>query len=115
MATTNFIATMTVSEFIDSLNKAGLIICKEPQPEPKEKPLDFSDSSRFGCGLQAIQNRYGVSVLTAQRYKSGILSPAVFQVCRGGKFYIDYEKADKILKEKKPKMYDKERRSTVSD
>ena len=105
----NLICTMTVEEFADALNNAGLIIVKrEPETRPveaQEAPanLDFSDGSRYGCGLRAIRDRYNVSQLTAQRLKDGPLAPAVYQGRRGGKFYIDFAAADAIMKERKAK------------
>lgn len=103
----NLICTMTVEEFADALNDAGLIIVKrEPkEPRPQEVPaaLDFSDNSRYGCGLRAIRDRYNVSQLTAQRLKDGPLAPAVFQTRRGGKFFLDFGMADAIMKERKAK------------
>ena len=103
----NFIATMTVSEFIGALVAEGLVIVKKEEPKAKspEAPesLDFSDSSRYGCGLRAIRDRYKVSNLTAQRLKDGLLAPAVFQGTRGGKFWVDFVKADELMKQRKPK------------
>lgn len=111
----NFIATMTVEEFINALGDCGYIVTHRPKDaaparESQESPatLDFSDSSRFGCGLKAIMARYDVSYLTAQRYKDGILAPAVYQAKKGGKFWIDYEEADKIMKERKTRKGEKE-------
>ena len=102
----NFIATMTLDELANALTDRGLIIVKKvPEARPQEAPaeLDFSDGSRFGCGLAAIRNRYRVSNLTAQRLKDGPLAPAIYQAKRGGKFWIDYEAADAIMKERKAK------------
>lgn len=102
----NVIAVMTVEEFANALHDAGLVIVrKEPVAKPQEAPaeLDFSDSSRYGCGLKAIRDRYHVSNLTAQRMKDGALAPAIYQARRGGKFWIDYEASDAIMKERKAK------------
>ena len=100
-----FLATMTVSEFVNALGDCGYIVTKRPEEKarPQEAPaeLDFSDGSRYGCGLKAIRERYKVSPLTAQRYKDGLLAPAIFQAKRGGKFWIDYAKADEIMKARK--------------
>lgn len=106
----SFIATLTVEEFVNALAEAGCIITRrelerasragDSQKAPGVEVLDFSDSSRYGCGLKAIENRYHVSHLTAQRLKDGPLAPAIYQTRHGGKMYIDFEKADTILKEK---------------
>lgn len=105
----NLICTMTVEEFANALNNAGLVIVKrEPETRPAEPQatpaaLDFSDSSRYGCGLRAIRDRYKVSHLTAQRLKDGPLAPAIYQGRRGGKFYLDFAASDAIMKERKAK------------
>ena len=102
-----FLATMTLQELVNDLTEAGLIIVKrEPETRPTEPQatpaaLDFSDSSRFGCGLRAIRDRYKVSHLTSQRLKDGPLASAIYQGRRGGKFYIDFAAADAIMKERK--------------
>lgn len=118
MSATQFIATMTVEQFVEAISEAGLVIVKE---EPKSAPsqespesLNFSDSSRWGCGLKAIRDRYRVANLTAQRYKDGILAPAIIQGTRGGKFWIDYAKADKIMAERKKPKKEKENAQTVT-
>lgn len=100
-----FIATMTVQELILALSENGYIITRaapENASPAQERPevLDFSDSSRFGCGLEAIESRYHVSHPTAQRLKNGILAPAIYQTGRRGKLYVDYLAADAILTEK---------------
>ncbi len=101
---------MTVEEFVVALKENGCIITRtEPEkvaPEGGADALDFSDSSRYGCGLKAIESRYNVSHLTAQRMKAGILAPAIYQTGARGKLYIDYQKADAILKEKNWKKKD---------
>lgn len=117
MLATQFIATMTVEQFVEAISEAGLVIVKE---EPKSAPsqespesLNFSDSSRWGCGLKAIRDRYKVSNLTAQRLKDGPLSPAIYQGTRGGKFWVDFVKADEIMKQRKPKRK-KENAQTIT-
>lgn len=96
---------MTLSEFVNALGDCGYIVTKRPEePKPQEAPaaLDFSDSSRYGCGLAAIMTRYNVrSTRTAQKLKDGALAPAIYQAERRGKFWIDYEAADAIMKERK--------------
>lgn len=97
-----FIATLTVEEFIGVLEDSGYsIIKKEPAARQAEAPgvevLDFSDSTRYGQGLAAIESRYNVSHLTAQRLKKGALAPAIYQTGPRGKIYVDYRKADEIL------------------
>lgn len=104
-----FLATMTLQELVNDLTDAGLIIVrKEPATRAVETQappatLDFSDSSRYGCGLTAIKSRYHVSQVTAQRMKDDVLSPAIYQARRKGTFWIDYEIADAIMKERKAK------------
>ncbi len=102
-----FLATLTVQEFANALADCGYIITKRPEePKHQEAPaeLDFSDSSRYGCGLRAIMTRYNVkSTRTAQKLKDGVLAPAIYQAERRGKFWIDYQIADAIMKERKAK------------
>ncbi len=97
----NFIATMTVEELVLALKENGYIITRrEPEPQSVAQDgagLDFSDSSRYGRGLAAIESRYNVSHLTAQRMKNGVLSPAIHQTGARGKIWVDFEKADAIL------------------
>lgn len=97
---------MTVEEFANALADCGYIITKRPEePRPQAaapEVLDFSDSSRYGCGLRAIQTRYNVkSSRTAQKLKDGVLAPAIYQAERRGKFWLDYAKADEIMKARK--------------
>lgn len=115
----NFIATLTVEQFVKAIVDAGLVIVKKEetkaaQSQEASESLDFSDSSRYGCGLRAIRDRYKVSNLTAQRLKDGPLSPAIYQGTRGGKFWIDYAKADKIMAERKKPKKEKENAQTIT-
>lgn len=106
---TKLLATMTAKEFAETLAEAldagGYEITKKKRTEAQaedssDENLDFSDPTRYGCGLRAIQQRYGVSSLTATRMKAGVLAPAIYQYVRGGRFWIDYQKADELLREK---------------
>ena len=99
-------AGMTVEEFAHALDACGYVIVKkteEPRPQTAApEALDFSDSSRYGCGLRAIMTRYNVkSSRTAQKLKDGVLSPAIYQAERRGRFWLDYTKADEIMKARK--------------
>lgn len=99
------IASLTVGEFIGALKDAGLIIVQKDSITDTEDEaavvLDFSDPTRYGCGLKAIESRYNVSHLTAYRMKAGILAPAIYQAGARGKIWIDYEKADALMRKRK--------------
>ena len=100
------LAGLTVEEFANALADCGYIITRRPEDHKPQaaapEALDFSDSSRYGCGLRAIMTRYNVkSSRTAQKLKDGVLSPAIYQAERRGKFWLDYAKADEIMKERK--------------
>ena len=51
---------------------------------------------RYVYGLKGIQSLFKISHLTAQRYKDGILKPAVMQ--QGRKIVVDVEKAMELFK-----------------
>jgi len=112
------LAGLTVGEFVDALTERGLVIVKnQPEARPQDSPaaLDFSDSSRYGCGLSAIMTRYGVrSTRTAQKLKDGVLAPAIYQAERRGRFWIDFETADAIMKERKARRGEKVNAQTVT-
>lgn len=48
-------------------------------------------------GIAGIMELFGVGQSTAQRYKDGILAPAIQQAGRGCSFVVDVDKATELL------------------
>lgn len=72
-------------------------IIRENQPEPK--PAARQSSGRLVYGLKGIADLFGVSHLTAQRYKDGLIKEAVRQ--NGRKIVTDADYALELFNERK--------------
>lgn len=86
--------TLTIEEFkklLDERIKAA--INNEVVYTPAAKP-----TGRLVYGLKGIRELFGVSHLTAQRYKDGILAPAIKQ--NGRKIVVDVDYAMELFNKK---------------
>lgn len=83
------IAALTVSQFLELLDR-----CKEPEPAPAQ-PTDYTQG--YVYGLKGIRQLFGVSQVTAQRYKDTFLRPAVRQ--NGRVIVTDIEIAMRLFDE----------------
>lgn len=72
-------------------------IIRENQPE--QKPTARQSSGRLVYGLKGIADLFGVSHLTAQRYKDGLIKEAVRQ--NGRKIVTDADYALELFNERK--------------
>jgi hypothetical protein len=72
-------------------------IIRENQPE--QKPAVRQSSGRLVYGLKGIADLFGVSHLTAQRYKDGLIKEAVRQ--NGRKIVTDADYALELFNERK--------------
>lgn len=72
-------------------------IIRENQPE--QKPAARQSSGRLVYGLKGIADLFGVSHLTAQRYKDGLIKEAVRQ--NGRKIVTDADYALELFNERK--------------
>ena len=87
--------TLTIEEFkklLDERIKAA--ISNETVSTPAAKP-----TGRLVYGLRGIRDLFGVSHLTAQRYKNGIIKEAVRQ--NGRKIVVDADLALKLFDERR--------------
>ena len=78
------IAALTVSQFVDLLDKH-----KSAPEAPIAPARDYTQG--YAYGLKGIRKLFGVSHATAQRYKDTFLKPAVRQ--NGRKIVVDVAKA----------------------
>ena len=67
--------------------------------QPKQKPTARQSSGRLVYGLKGIADLFGVSHLTAQRYKDGLIKEAVRQ--NGRKIVTDADYALELFNERK--------------
>ena len=59
--------------------------------------VPVAQERRVVKGIAGIMELFGVGQSTAQRYKDGILAPAVQQAGRGCSFVVDVDKAPELL------------------
>ena len=77
---------------IEQLIRAAGLCDRKKEKEPENDQLRRIDSGRrYVYGLKGISNLFGVSKVTAQKYKDGILKDAVYQ--SGRKIVVDADKA----------------------
>ncbi len=84
------IAALTVAD----LKRLILELRNDAPAAPKK-----ADNRRYVYGLQGIQDLFGCSHATAQRYKDTILKDAIIQ--NGRKIVIDVEMAMKLFNERR--------------
>ena len=89
--------TMTVEEFIELLDeRIKAAISNETAATPATRP-----TGRLVYGLRGIRELFGVSHLTAQRYKDGIIKEAVRQ--NGRKIVVDADYALELFSQRTAK------------
>jgi hypothetical protein len=81
------IAALTVSQFLELLGKGT--------PEPEPAPVDYT--KEYVYGIKGIRDLFGVSHVTACRYKETFLKPAVKQ--NGRVIVIDKAKALELFEQ----------------
>ena len=87
--------SLTVEEFTELLDeRIKAAINNETVSTPVSKP-----TGRLVYGLRGIRELFGVSHLTAQRYKDGIIKEAVRQ--NGRKIVVDADLALKLFDERR--------------
>jgi hypothetical protein len=87
------IAALTVSQFKEVLGN---------DKAPETAPMQTTDyTRRYVHGLKGIQQLFGVSHATAQRYKDTFLKPAIKQ--NGRVIVIDVERALELFDEQQAK------------
>lgn len=87
--------SLTVEEFTELLDeRIKAAISNETVSTPAAKP-----TGRLVYGLRGIRELFGVSHLTAQRYKDGIIKEAVRQ--NGRKIVVDADLALKLFDERR--------------
>ena len=87
--------SLTVEEFTELLDeRIKAAISNETVSTPAAKP-----AGRLVYGLRGIRELFGVSHLTAQRYKDGIIKEAVRQ--NGRKIVVDADLALKLFDERR--------------
>ncbi len=87
--------SLTVEEFTELLDeRIKAAISNETVSTPVVKP-----TGRLVYGLRGIRELFGVSHLTAQRYKDGIIKEAVRQ--NGRKIVVDADLALKLFDERR--------------
>jgi len=82
------IIDLTVGEFKDLFNS---LLTGQPAKEDR----------RVVKGIAGIMELFGVGQSTAQRYKDGILAPAVQQAGKGCSFVVDVERAIQLFNQHK--------------
>lgn len=91
----NPLYTLTIEEFTELLDeRIKAAISSETVSTPAAKP-----TGRLVYGLRGIRELFGVSHLTAQRYKDGIIKEAVRQ--NGRKIVVDADLALKLFDERR--------------
>ena len=80
---------MTAGQLADLLQNAGQLTASTPATTPVP-------GRRYVYGLKGIMQLFGVSNVTAQRYKAGIIKEAVTQY--GRKIVVDADKALALFK-----------------
>ena len=65
------------------------------------KGQDAEPSREVVRGIAGIVSLFGVSPATAQRYKNGILAPAVQQAAKGHSFVVDVQMARDLFNQHK--------------
>ena len=89
--------TMTVEEFIELLDeRIKAAISNETAAAPATR-----QTGRLVYGLRGIRELFGVSHLTAQRYKDGIIKEAVRQ--NGRKIVVDADYALELFNQRTAK------------
>ncbi len=78
-----------LAEYLDGILKANTGTRKEPARAESQR--------RFVYGLKGIMGLFGVSNVTAQRYKNGIIKDAVSQC--GRKIVVDADRALELFRE----------------
>ena len=87
--------SLTVEQFTELLDeRIKAAISNEAASIPATKP-----AGRLVYGLRGIRELFGVSHLTAQRYKDGIIKEAVLQ--NGRKIVVDADLALKLFDERR--------------
>ena len=86
---TTIVASLTVGQLMELVS--SLISAKEEE-------VDLQTSARYVYGLRGIQDLLHCSHTQAQRYKDGLLKPAVMQ--NGRKIVVDADKALALFAEK---------------
>lgn len=87
--------SLTVEEFKELLDeRIKAVINNTETSTPATKP-----AGRLVYGLRGIRDLFGVSHLTAQRYKDGIIKEAVMQ--NGRKIVVDADLALKLFNERR--------------
>jgi len=89
------LVSMTAGQLADFLAANPAEAGKDTQPEA----LAPTGSRRYVYGLKGIMELFGCSNVTAQRYKNGIIAPAVRQ--NGRKIVVDVEQALELFNEAK--------------
>lgn len=85
---------LSIEEFTELLDeRIKAAINNEAVSMPAAKP-----AGRLVYGLKGIRELFGVSHLTVQRYKDGILAPAIKQ--NGRKIVVDVDYAMELFNEK---------------
>ena len=86
---------LAIEEFIQLLDeRINAAITNGAEPTPAAKP-----TGRLVYGLKGIRDLFGVSHLTAQRYKDGIIKEAVRQ--HGRKIVVDADLALKLFDQRR--------------
>ena len=86
---------LTIEEFIQLLDeRISAAISNGAEHTPADKP-----TGRLVYGLKGIRDLFGVSHLTAQRYKDGIIKEAVHQ--HGRKIVVDADLALKLFDQRR--------------
>ncbi len=83
------VASLTVGQLVELVS--SLISAKEDE-------VNLQTSTRYVYGLRGIQDLLHCSHTQAQRYKDGLLKPAVMQ--NGRKIVVDADKALALFAEK---------------
>ncbi len=84
------LAALTVGYLQELLREIGIATKAQPQQATQK------EGRHFVYGLKGIQSLFGISHLTAQRYKDGFLKPAVMQL--GRKIVVDADMALELFK-----------------
>ena len=94
MSSTNF----TTDTIVASLTVGQLMEIIASMINPAEVAANEQPTVNFVYGLKGIQHLFNCSHTQAQRYKDGILKPAVIQ--SGRKIMVDRDLAVKLFNEK---------------
>jgi len=90
---------MTAGQLADYLNSRAAVPAQAPTPAARSAATQAAPARRFVYGIKGIMQLFGVSNVTAQRYKRGIIREAVSQ--NGRIIVVDADRALQLFNERK--------------